>query len=227
MNASHPLLQIHIHKADGSSETFVQNEEDLAKLILGEFRPERVFTRDKITIAGDCSLTSFPVSRVARLDLISEQLPGWLLPSAMVNALELSESEFHALLQSPELAGQLDPVQSLDESVVVFLEVEMAGQPPLFLAMEITGEQLADLPETVASLFAAPALCFRMRSGGIAVLNPVHLVGVTLFPGSQPLPPDAWPAQRAKGRELPRPEPEIHGPADSPALPAQSLQTVG
>lgn len=61
----HPL-QIHMHKVDGSSETFVQNEEGLIKLILREFQPDCIFNRDRIVIADRHSLTSFPVSQLSR-----------------------------------------------------------------------------------------------------------------------------------------------------------------
>jgi len=222
MNDHHQLLQIHIYNTDGSFETFVQNEEDLAKRILDEFLPDRIFARDKITIADGHSLTAFPVNQVVRLDLVSERLLGWMPPSEIVPAVELSETEFRALLRNPELGGQWDPLQTPDASVVVFLEVEMAGQPPLFLVMEIAGEPLADPPGTVASLFAAPALCFRMRSGGIAALNLAHLMAVTLLPGSQPLPLDAWPAQRVRSLQPNRPARN----GDDQALPPGILQAA-
>lgn len=226
MNAAHHLLQIHIHTTDGSSATFVQNEEDQAKSILDDFHPDRIFARDKIVIADGHSLTSFPASRVVRLDLVSEQLSHRLLPLEIVNAVELSETEFRALLRNPELRVQWDPAQPPDAAVVIFLAVEMAGQPPLFLIMEIVGEPLADPLETVSPLLAAPALCFRMRSGGVAALNLTHLMGVTLYPGLQQPPTEAWPAQRVQGPQHEPPDKNWHDLAEEGELPRISSETA-
>ncbi len=227
MNAAQHLLQIHIHTADGSSGTFVQNEEDQAKWILRNFDPGRIFTRDKIIIADGHSLASFSTRRVVRMDLVSEQLSHWMLPSEIVNAVELSETEFQALLRNPELRVQWDPAQPPEASLVIFLMVELSGQPPLFLVMEIVGEPLADPLETVSPLLAAPALCFRMRSGGIAALNLAHLMCVTLFPGLQQPPTEAWPAQRLSGSQPQTPVHAWHDLADGRAVPPRFLQNAG
>jgi len=196
MNAEDYLLQIRIHTLDGSSVRFVQNDLEQVRWILSDFHPHRIFTRDKIIVADHQSLTAFTASRVVRLDLISEPLAHRILPSEIVNAVELEEPEFRALLQNPELRVQWDPAQPPDAAVVIFLMIEMAGQPPVFLVMEMTGEPLTDPVVAVSPLLAAPGLCFRMRGGGIATLNLAHLTRVTLFPGLQQPPVEAWPAQR-------------------------------
>jgi hypothetical protein len=198
MHAEDYLLQIHIHTVDGSSVRFVQNELDQVRWILSDFHPHRIFTREKIIIADRHSLTSFPVSRVVRLDLISEPLSHRILPSEIVNAVELEEPEFRALLRNPELRVQWDPAQPPDAAMVIFLVIEMAGQPPVFLVMEMAGEPLTDPMAAVSPLLAAPGLCFRMHGGGIATLNLAHLTRVTLYPGLQQPPVEAWPAQRVR-----------------------------
>ena len=98
--------------------------------------------------------------------------------------------------------------------MVIFLTIEMDRQSPLFLVMEIAGEPLADPLEMVSPWLAAPALCFRMRTGGIATLNLAHLVSVTLHPGLQHPPAEAWPARRVRPPSLKSPEENWGGPAD-------------
>ncbi|MGA9780138.1 MAG: hypothetical protein WBS33_17900 [Verrucomicrobiia bacterium] len=197
----HPL-QIHFHKVDGSFETFVQNEESLIKLILREFQPDCIFNRDRIVIADHHSLTSLPVNQLVRADLVSEQLSDWFFPPDSVNAVELTEMEFRALLQNPELRDQWNQMHTQDTSVIIFLEIEMTGQSPLFLVREITGKQFANQLEAISFLFTARALCFRMRNGGVASLNLAHLLRVTLFPGSHQAPTEAWPAERSHSSRL-------------------------
>ena len=214
MNTANHLLQINIHKVDGSFETFVQNSESLARQILGEFQPDHIFTRDRIILAGGQSLTFFPISQVARIDLVSEPLSPWMLPPGIVDAVELAGTEFRALLRNPELYERQDSMWTQETSAIVFLEVEVAGQQQLFLVMEVTGEPLVDPLEATLSLFKAPALCFRMRPGGVAALNLMHLMRFTIFPGPQLLPVEAWPAHQAKSPQLKCPARDFHGPMD-------------
>ncbi|HEV2436820.1 MAG TPA: hypothetical protein VG077_12540 [Verrucomicrobiae bacterium] len=219
----HPL-QIHMHKVDGSSETFVQNEEGLIKLILREFQPDCIFNRDRIVIADRHSLTSFPVSQLVRADLVSEQLSDWIFPPDLVHAVELTEMEFRALLQNPELRDQWNQARTPDTSVIIFLEIEMAGQSPLFLVREITSQQFLNQLEAISFLFDARSLCFRMRNGGVAVLNLAHLMRVTLFPASPQPPLEAWPAERShrsRLKEFTRNLPDFGGnPSPAHAVPS-------
>ena len=195
-------LQIHIHKTDSSSEMFIQNEEGLIKHILREFQPDCIFNRDRMVIVGRHSLTCLPVSRLVRMDLVSEQLSDWIFPPDLVNAVELSEMEFRALVQNPELRDQWNQTHTQDVSVIIFLEVEMAGQAPVFLVMEITSKELGNQLDTLSAVFSGRALCFRMRNGGVAALNLAHLTRVTLFPGSPQAPLEAWPAERSQHSQL-------------------------
>ena len=204
MNHSTQDLEIHIHTVDGSIERFIQSEASLVKRILNEFQPARIFAREKIIIAGGNSLTSFPAHQVVRINLVSEPSPHWILPSEIVNAVELTETEFRALLQNPELGDQWNQARAQDASVVAFLDVEMAGQQPLFLALEAPLEPPTDQPEEILHPLyplTTPALCFRMQTGGIAALNLLHLTRFTFFPTPQQTPMVAWPAHRAVGSQ--------------------------
>jgi hypothetical protein len=98
-NTSNPL-QIHVYKVDGSSEIFIQNEDNLIKHILREFHSDSIFYREQIVIAGRDSATCLPVRQLVRMDLVSEQLSDWNFPPGMVHAVELTELEFQALRQS-------------------------------------------------------------------------------------------------------------------------------
>jgi len=223
MNNPIQSLQIHIHKVDGSVETFTQSEAGQVNRILNEFQPVRIFTREKIIIADSDSLTSFPTSQVVRIDLVSEPSPHPILSQGIVNALELAETEFRALLQNPELGERWHQARARQASVVAFLDVEMAGQQPLFLASEVPLSPPVDRPEAMLHPLyplTIPALCFRMRNGGVAVLNLFHLKRFTLFPSSQPAPVEAWSACRAKNMQHRHPAQGFRGPADSQPLPS-------
>ena len=217
MNPPTQSLQIHIHKVDGSVETFTQSEVGLVNSILNEFQPGRIFTRGKIIIADGNSLTSFPASQLVRIDLVSGSSFHWILPPEIVDAVELTETEFLALIQNPELGDQWNQPQAQEASVVAFLDVEMTGQQPLFLALEVPLEPPADRPEAILyPLYplTTPTLCFRMRTGGIAALNLLHLIRFTLFPAPQQAPAEAWPAHQANGSQPDRFAGDGHGSVD-------------
>jgi len=195
MTSPTPNLEIHLHNVDGSLEKYIQSETDRIQQVLNDFQPAQIFCREHIIIAVENSLTIYATRQVVRIDLVSESSVHWVLPPGIVEAVELTEAEFRALHQDPEMIDRWKQAQAQDTSLVAFLQLETAGQPPLFLAMEI---QLPppDGLETVLPLLAAPALCFRMRNGGVAALNLAHLVRFTFFPALQPPPPNAWPANR-------------------------------
>ena len=217
MNHPAQSLQIHIHKVDGSVETFTQSEAGLVNGILNEFHPARIFTREKIIIADGNSLTSFPVSKLVRIDLVSGSSPHWILPPEIVNAVELTETEFRVQIQNPELGDWWNQARAQETSAVAFLDVEMTGQQPLFLALEIPLEPPADRPEAILyPLYplTKPTLCFRMRTGGIAALNLLHLIRFTLFPAPQQAPAEAWSAHQANGSQPDRIAGNGHGSVD-------------
>ena len=53
MNHDIPDLQIHIHKVDGSTTIFFQNDAGEAKRLLDEFQPELIFSQDRITFMDE------------------------------------------------------------------------------------------------------------------------------------------------------------------------------
>ena len=94
------------------STTFTQSEANLVNNIVNEFQPTQLFNREKIIIAGDNALTSFPARQVVRIDLVSEPPFHWILPPGIVDAVELTETEFRALLQNPELGDRWDQARA-------------------------------------------------------------------------------------------------------------------
>ncbi len=142
-------LKIHVHKTNGSIEKFVQSDAEAIRRIVNEFQPDQIFAREKVIITGGNLLTSFPTRQVTRIDLISEPSSHLIFPPGIVDAVELTEAEYRGLLQNPALEEQWNQKRARDISTVVFLNVEMAGQPSLFLALEVSLEPPDDHPEAV------------------------------------------------------------------------------
>lgn len=189
-------MEIRIHTQGGSAETFVQNDPALMARLLEGLQPARVFAADLITIAGDYSLTNFVTSRVNRIDVLSQGLAPWKNPPDILDIVELSEEEFQerSHLNDPVRLAPRQSPQQAGEPARVFVEVEMTNGKRIFLAAKIIVPVLAERLHRMHLLFSASALHFRLRQGGIAVLNLKNLVRFTFNPGPDRTPRDAWPA---------------------------------
>jgi len=189
-------MEIRIHTQGGSVETFFQDNPALVDRILKGIQSRSIFTGDIITIAGDYSLTTFVASRVNRVDLIAEDLPLWKHPTDILDVVELSEDEFRerSHVNDPARLERRRSPKQTGEFAVVFVEVEMTGGNRIFLAAKIKVALEAERLQRLHMMFSAPAVQFRMREGGTAILNPKNLVRFTLNPGPDITPIDAWPA---------------------------------
>jgi hypothetical protein len=201
MNHKIPNLQVHIHKVDGSTTTFVQNDAGEVKKLLDEFQPTQIFNRDRISFTDKNSITSFPVSNVTRIDLESEKHSHLLFPIGVVDAVELNGTEFEALIRNPVMREQWDQISSPDASLVTFLDVEMADGQCLFLTVEMQAELQSELWKTMGFPLNGLGFCFRMRTGGVAVLNLAHLTRLTFFPKPLHTLADNWHAQQFRSQQ--------------------------
>ena len=178
-----PAMQIRIHKVDGTATSFIQDDADEVKKILDSFQPAGIFEQDRFVITDGESITSLPVSKITRIDLITEQPTHLVFPLGIVDAVELTGAEFETLIRNPMMREQWEQMRTQEDSLVTFLDLEMADSERLFL----TTEMHIDLQsEALWSPNWFPlegnSLCFRMRSGGVAVLNLANLVRLTFFP---------------------------------------------
>lgn len=196
MNHNIPNLQVHIHKVDGSVTTFVQNDASKVKKLLDGFQPARIFDRDKITFTDKNSITSLPLSKITRIDLESEQHSHLLFPVGVVDAVELTGTEFELLIRNPVMYEQWNQIGTPDAALVTFLDVEMADGQCLFFMVEMQVELQSELWKTKGFPLSGSGLCFRMRTGGVAVLNLAQLTRLTFFPKPLHVLADTWHVQQ-------------------------------
>ena len=197
-------MEIRIHTQSGLIESFFQDNAAQVDAILKGIQSTKVFASDIITIAGDYSLTTFATSGVNRVDLIEKDFPLWKYPADILDVVELSEEEFRerSHLNDPARLERRQSPKKTGEFVVVFVEVEMKAGTRIFLAAKIRVGLPAERLQRLRTLFSAPAVHFRMRQGGTAILNLKNLVRFTLNPGPDVTPIDVWPAHHlVRGRE--------------------------
>ena len=234
MNRAQPNLQISIHKVDGTITKFVQHDAGEVKRILDSFLPAQIFDRDRFVITDENSITSFPVSKITRIDLVPEQLTQLVFPSGIVDAVELSETEFETLVHNPMMREQWGQMRTNDDSLVTFLDLEMADRQRLLLTTEMhVTLQSEVLWDTNWFPLEGSSLCFRMRSGGVSVLNLANLVRLTFFPKPVNTSPDVWHARQfpesqsasANGNPTPIPFASNSKPTNFQAKKSQETKT--
>jgi hypothetical protein len=194
-------LEIRIHIQGGPVEGFFQNDPATATRILEGLHPAKLFTTNKITIAGEYSLTAFNPSRITRIDFLKEDFALWEFPTGIMDVVELSEEEFRQRthLNDPAHQERREDPKPPGEFAVLFLDAEMAGGERIFLAVEVMSPLPAERLQRLHLCLSSPALHFRLRQGGAAVLNLANLVRFTILPGPDRAPADAWPAHHAAG----------------------------
>ncbi len=211
MNHAIPNLQINIHKTDAAITTFFQNDANEVDKILDEFEPAQIFDRDQFVITDRNSITSIPASKITRIDLISEKVPRLVFPVGIVDAVELTATEFKALTRNPEIQEQWKQTSTQDDSLVTFLDLELADGQRIFLTTEMHVElQSEELWKQMGYPLNGSSLCFRMRTGGVAVLNLTNLTRFTFFPKPVHSFADAWHAGQINSHPQP--------PAASPEM---------
>jgi hypothetical protein len=198
-----PRLQIRVHGVDGSIATFTQDKPALVRRILEDCQNPHFFTQDRITIAGQHSVTTFAASNIARIDLGYKEFSDWKFPQGIRNIVELKEPEFlyQAALFDLVHLERRQQRRTVGGPVVVFLDIAILGGRHMFLKIMAVEELPADRLQRVHSFLAAPSLCFRRQSGGLAIVNLAHAVRFTIYPGLPEVPTDAWSANEENGHD--------------------------
>lgn len=211
MSQSATNLQIRIHEVTGSVTTFIQSDPDVVKQIVDAFQPSLIFNQERLIVADSHSHSAFPMPKVTRVDLNSDSSSQLDFPTDLIDAYELTKSQFKALIRNPVMSEQWHNLRPDNKSVVVFLEVVMVGDESILLTMDMNIDSTPKFNEMREYLLSRSALCFRMQNGGVTALNLVNLTRLTFFPGSLDMPANAWPARFCRPEvitdDVPQPSP--------------------
>ena len=201
MNTETPILQIRIHKLGGSVSSFVQNDFEISRQILGAFDPMNVFTQARIILGDRDSHTVIPASQITRIDLEIDPDSPLTFVTDLVEGVELMPEEFETLVHNLAIDDQWKSLGEMDAFVVTFLNLEMADGRSVLMTMEVDSVSPQGLCELRDFLLSRPALCFRASSGGVSVLNLANLSSLTIFPGAHPSSDQAWHVARSEDRQ--------------------------
>ena len=194
-----PALEIRIHFADGSKETFVQPDIEMAENILQQINPSNLFSQSRIVVADDHSKSVFICSQINRIDFVNDGDGFSHIPDDHADLVELTEVEFHRYvpLDDPSRLEKRVQHRPVGDLQVSFLNLNMRGGSHVYLMNETMVKITAESQSYMQRLLSKGALAVRLPGGGQSYLNLANLIGYTVYPGVAEVPADTWMAQAA------------------------------
>jgi hypothetical protein len=202
MNAKTPeprssAMLIRVYLTDGSIETFSQADETVVRTIWQNVDPVRLFSQQRLVIAGTHSKSVFVCAEIVRIDLVQQSCACWEFPHGYSDIVELSEASFrkHAHLDQPELMPKREQGTPVGDLLVSFLKLQFRNSPPIFLMSEFSVKLPAENQSFMRFLLSGTGFHMRLQGGGVGVVNLANLSGYTVYPGVAQVPSDSWRAE--------------------------------
>jgi hypothetical protein len=194
-----PPLSLRVSLTDGSSESFLQSDETMAREIWQHLDPARLHTQQRIVIAGTHSKSVFVCAEIVRIDFNWPPPEPWQFFDGYADMVELSESEYrkHAHLDESALQPEREEPTAVGNLLVSFLKLHLRNSPPVYLMIEFLVKLPAENHSFMRFLLSKTWFHLRLRDGGVAIVNLANLAGYSVYPGVQQIPTDAWYAEPA------------------------------
>jgi hypothetical protein len=190
-------MTVRVHLEDGSIESFIQTDEPTARKLWDTIDPVRLFTQQRLVVAGAQSKSVFVGSAIVRIDFVQHFCPCWQFPAGYSDIVELSETDFrkNAHLDQPELMPKREQPTPVGDLLVSFLKLQFRNSPPLFLMTEFSVKLPIENQSFMRFLLSKTGFHMRLRGGGVGVVNLAQLIGYTAYPGVAQVPSDTWSAE--------------------------------
>lgn len=203
-------LEIQVHLSDGSINRFTQTEPDKIRQTLDNIQPERVFAQRQIILSTESSLTVYPSSAVARLDLVMDGFPGWAFHHNVCDIEEITPGEFHERIAL--IGDTCHPYVESSGSRHVYGEMELTNGERLFREVHLRPQNADAQPDILGieqslflqQMFSLPGLYCKRNGGGAVLVNSAHLLRMTFYPHLATAPENAW-ALRSQASSVPSP----------------------
>ena len=196
MNKPHSLLQISIHGTDGSLSSFTQDDAASVQRILNDLQRPDFFSRVRIIIAGQSSLTILVTSKIARIDLVGEGLGKWN-PKWPADAPEFTEISEHEFLFERE-ARDLEPADRTGRRLATgqrfagLLDVHLLGGQHIYMKLHGITALPAERVQKIHDLLTLPGLWFRLPGAGVSLIHLSGAIKFIAYPGPAEVPAETW-----------------------------------
>ena len=197
-SSSRPALEIRFQFVDGSSETFIQPDAEVAEVIRQRANSSNLFNQARIVVADDYSKSVFVTAQINRVDLVVNSSGFSRIPSDYPDLVELTEAEFRQCMpvHDQTLLRKREHRLQVGDLMVSFLHLRMMGGNHVHLMREAVAKLPAESQSFMQRLLSKGTYGTRLREGGYGLLNLQNLIGYTVYPGVPQLPADTWMAQR-------------------------------
>src|SRR5437667_6213504 len=169
-----PPLEIRFQFVDGSVANFFQSDPEIAENIWSRINVAHLFTRPRIVVADDYSISVFLASQINRIDFVFEGSDFSKIPNDHAELVELSEEDFRARvpLEDPSRLERRAQPRHVGDLLVSFLHLRMRGDSHIYLM----NETLVKLPVDNHSFMQ------RLLSGGsYSIRLPGWWTGISQF----------------------------------------------
>ena len=189
-----PPLEIRFQFVDGSVANFFQSDPEIAENIWSRINVAHLFTRPRIVVADDYSISVFLASQINRIDFVFEGSDFSKIPNDHAELVELSEEDFRERvpLDDPSrLERRLQP-RHVGDLLVSFLHLRMRGGSHIYLMNEALVKLPVENHSFMQRLLSGGSYSIRLQGGGQGFLNLSNLLGYTVYPGVPEIPSDVW-----------------------------------
>src|SRR6266699_1846124 len=189
-----PPLEIRFQFVDGSVANFFQSDPEIAENIWSRINVAHLFTRPRIVVADDYSISVFLASQINRIDFVFEGSDFSKIPNDHAELVELSEEDFRERVPLDDLARLERRVQPrrVGDLLVSFLHLRMRGGSHIYLMNETLIKLPVENHSFMQRLLSGGSYSIRLQGGGHGFLNLANLVGYTVYPGVPEIPSDSW-----------------------------------
>jgi hypothetical protein len=189
-----PALEIRFGFVDGSEESFLQDDPEIAQKILKAISPPLLFSHHRVIVADDYSKSVLVCSQLNRVDFIFDGDGFSHIPDDHADLVEFTEAEFrkHVRLDHPARLQKRRQARRVGDLLVSFLHLRMRGGSQVFLMNEMLVKLPADSQSYMQRFLSKGTLGIRLAGGGEGFLNLANLIGYSVYPGVAEVPADTW-----------------------------------
>src|SRR5258706_4645164 len=176
-NEENSKLEVRIHGVDGSLFSFTQDDPAVVEHIVRDCQTLDFFREERIALAGQHSVTTLVLSKIARIDLAGEGLLRRKPPSgirmSIRDVVELPEQEFLYQVEARDLKHlernrvRLAP----GKPAAGYLAIQLVGGRHMYLKVQIVEVPRAERLQRLRSFMELAGLSFRLGGGGLGVVN--------------------------------------------------------
>ncbi len=176
MKTTNHYLLLDIYTEDGARTQFRQDDQQLGEKTLRQLVSPRLFSPPLLTFASEQSVSAIPNRTIDMILAHTASPPPLPLPGGWVDAVEVNDDELIHL-------ADLEAVAAAENKHVVLAEIHTVGDWMIRLKLEtIMLETVQEKLHLWNQFLELPAIPFRLKAGGIGVINSANIVRGTVCP---------------------------------------------